>query len=73
MDKRGVLVCPKCGSRRIRQADSISGFITPPRYFCQNCYYSGYFIVEIGEEDEEEDNFEEFTTKRKEKGKGIWE
>lgn len=51
--KRGFLICPKCGSSKVKQADSISGFITPPRYFCQNCYYSGYFIVEISKEDDE--------------------
>lgn len=73
LNKRGYLVCPKCGSSKVKQADSISGFITPPRYFCQKCYYSGYFIVEIDEKDDAEKNFEGFATKRKEKGKRIWE
>ncbi|WXG40134.1 MAG: hypothetical protein WED07_04810 [Candidatus Freyarchaeum deiterrae] len=58
MTKRGVLVCPRCGSTRIRQADSISGVITPPRYFCPNCYYSGYFVVEKDkDEDKNKENY----------------
>ncbi|MEM3586793.1 MAG: hypothetical protein QXO71_05650 [Candidatus Jordarchaeaceae archaeon] len=57
-----VLICPNCGSSKIRQADSISGFITPPRYFCQNCYYSGHFIVEV---DREEKGLKKYTVKRK--------
>lgn len=85
--KRGFLVCPKCRSSKVKQADSISGFITPSRYFCENCYYSGYFIVEV---DGIKNNLEEFTRivgekapdftcgecqskKKKEKRKKRWE
>lgn len=48
-----LLVCPRCESKKIRLADSISGFITPPLYFCPDCYYIGYFIVEIDKEEEQ--------------------
>ena len=58
--KRGVLICPICGSRKIRQADSISYVITPPRYFCPNCYYQGYFVVEIDKDDEKKEEEDDF-------------
>jgi len=64
--RRGLLVCPRCGSSKVKQADSISGFITPSRYFCPDCGYSGYFIVEI---DKKEDRSEESGVRGKEKGK----
>ena len=41
-----VLVCPVCGSRRIIQ---ISTGITPTRYVCEDCGYTGYLVVEIEE------------------------
>lgn len=50
--KRVVLVCPRCGSKKIKLADSISGFITPHLYFCPKCYYQGYFVVEIDKEED---------------------
>jgi len=57
INKRGILVCPRCGSKKIRLWNSISGFITPPYYFCQNCHYSGYFIVEVDKEGDSEGSF----------------
>ena len=41
-----VLVCPACGSKRIIQ---IFTGITPTRYVCEDCGYTGYLVVEIEE------------------------
>lgn len=40
-------VCPKCGSKSIRQ---ILGQITGQLYKCPDCGYQGPFIVEANEE-----------------------
>jgi predicted RNA-binding Zn-ribbon protein involved in translation (DUF1610 family) len=46
--------CPACGSVKIKQQGSLSGWLLPPVYACQQCGYVGNLILEL-EEAEDED------------------
>ena len=49
------MACPACGSVRIRQQGSLSGWLLPPVYVCLQCGYVGSLVVELeGVEDEEQ-------------------
>ena len=37
--------CPACGSVRIRQQTSLSGWFLPPLYACQLCGYVGRLVL----------------------------
>jgi predicted RNA-binding Zn-ribbon protein involved in translation (DUF1610 family) len=39
--------CPACGSVRIRQQSSLTGWLLPPMYACQDCGYVGYLVLEL--------------------------
>ena len=43
-----VKVCPRCKSTHVRQVkSSISGWLAPPLYVCENCGFQSYSFVEI--------------------------
>jgi predicted RNA-binding Zn-ribbon protein involved in translation (DUF1610 family) len=44
-------VCPSCGSMRIRVEGSLSGWLLPPLYSCEECGYSGRLVLEVEESD----------------------
>ena len=51
-----IRVCPKCGSSRIGEAkSSVSGWLVPTTYYCEDkkCGYSGPVYVEVDDEDAE--------------------
>lgn len=45
--------CPTCGSVKIRQQGSLSGWLLPPVYACEECGYVGRLVLELEEEREE--------------------
>lgn len=45
--------CPACGSVRVRQQGSLSGWLLPPVYACLQCGYVGNLVLELEEEEEE--------------------
>ena len=51
--------CPSCGSMKIRQRGSLSGWLLPAVYACDDCGYVGQLVLELeeapGSENEEED------------------
>jgi predicted RNA-binding Zn-ribbon protein involved in translation (DUF1610 family) len=49
------LACPSCGSTRIRQQGSLSGWLLPAVYACHDCGYVGALILEIDEDPEHVD------------------
>jgi len=49
-----AFACPKCGSLKVKPAGSLSGWMTPAIYECQECGYVGSIILEIESEDEDE-------------------
>jgi len=38
---KGEIVCPVCGSKRLRRATALSGWLTGWRYYCEDCGYTG--------------------------------
>jgi predicted RNA-binding Zn-ribbon protein involved in translation (DUF1610 family) len=40
-------VCPSCGSTRIRQHGSLNGWLLPAVYVCEDCGYTGKFVLEL--------------------------
>jgi len=46
-----AFACPSCGSLKIRPAGSLSGWMTPAVYACQECGYIGSVILEIEPDD----------------------
>lgn len=52
------LACPSCGSVRIRQRGSLSGWLLPPVYACLQCGYVGSLVVELEETEREEEEHE---------------
>lgn len=52
-----VRICPRCGSTRLKEAKtSLSGWLVPSSYYCENCKYAGQVYVEV--EAEEIDRFQ---------------
>jgi len=49
-----AFACPACGSLKIRPAGSLSGWMTPAAYACQECGYVGRVILEIEPDDTDE-------------------
>jgi predicted RNA-binding Zn-ribbon protein involved in translation (DUF1610 family) len=41
--------CPACGSVRIKQQGSLSGWFLPPMYRCLQCGYFGSLVLELEE------------------------
>ncbi len=71
-----VKVCPRCKSTRVRQVKStISGWLAPALYVCEDCGFQSYTFVEIpldeldafrrAVEENEENNSEEYDEKDK--------
>ncbi|MGQ4871534.1 MAG: hypothetical protein ACTSPX_06760 [Candidatus Thorarchaeota archaeon] len=43
-----VRVCPRCGSTKISAIrTSVSGWLVPSSYYCEECHYSGPIYVEV--------------------------
>ncbi|MBS7644455.1 MAG: hypothetical protein QW569_05900 [Candidatus Bathyarchaeia archaeon] len=46
--RRGLLaICPRCGSPRVNQLNSLGGWLTPPIYICGECGYAGPILLEL--------------------------
>ena len=45
-----ALACPKCGSLKVKQSGSLSGWFTPAMYACEECGYAGTLVVELEED-----------------------
>jgi predicted RNA-binding Zn-ribbon protein involved in translation (DUF1610 family) len=49
------LACPRCGSLKVRQQGSLSGWLLPPTYCCSDCGYLGLLVLELEQKGEEKD------------------
>jgi hypothetical protein len=54
-----AIYCPRCASPKIRLSSTLSYWLTPQQYYCENCGYVGIIVMELEEEKQE--------TKEKEK------
>jgi len=48
-----IPICPKCNSTKIRQETSISGWLLPEKWICDNCGYTGILVKEIDTDERE--------------------
>ncbi|MEM2609617.1 MAG: hypothetical protein QXM13_03840 [Candidatus Bathyarchaeia archaeon] len=46
------IYCPKCGSLKIRLSSSLDYWLTPKKYFCEECGYLGPIVMELEENNE---------------------
>jgi len=46
-EKPGKRLCPACGSPEIRLSDGWSGWLTPERFTCRKCGYTGPLVMEL--------------------------
>lgn len=47
------LACPVCGGLKVRQQGSLSGWLIPPVYSCEECGYVGRVVLELEKESQE--------------------
>jgi predicted RNA-binding Zn-ribbon protein involved in translation (DUF1610 family) len=48
-----AFACPSCGSLRIKPSGSLSGWMTPAVYTCEQCGYVGRIILEVEPSDDD--------------------
>ncbi|MEM0057322.1 MAG: hypothetical protein QXG58_01230 [Candidatus Bathyarchaeia archaeon] len=46
------IYCPRCGSPKIRLFSSLNYWLTPKKYFCEDCGYTGPIVMELEENKE---------------------
>ncbi len=50
------IYCPRCCSPKIDLSSELDIWLTPKKYLCENCGYTGPIVMEIDIEKEEESN-----------------
>lgn len=45
------IYCPRCGSSQIHLSSSLNYWLTPKKYVCENCGYTGPVIMELEKEE----------------------
>ena len=45
-------ICPACGSTKLKQQGSLSGWLLPAIYACEECGYVGGVVLELEDESE---------------------
>jgi predicted RNA-binding Zn-ribbon protein involved in translation (DUF1610 family) len=45
------IYCPRCGSQKIHLSSSLDYWLTPKKYVCKNCGYTGPIIMELEKEE----------------------
>jgi len=45
-------MCPACGSMKVKQQGSLSGWLLPAVYACEECGYVGRVVLEREDEGE---------------------
>jgi len=48
------IYCPRCCSPKINLSSELDIWLTPKKYLCKNCGYTGPIVMEIDIEKEEE-------------------
>ncbi len=49
--KPSQIYCPCCASPKIRLASSLSVWLTPKQYICEECGYTGIIVMELEKEE----------------------
>jgi transcription elongation factor Elf1 len=50
--KPAQIYCPRCCSPKISLSSSLDLWLTPKKYVCNNCGYTGSIIMELEKEEE---------------------
>jgi transcription elongation factor Elf1 len=50
--KPSQIYCPRCCSPKISLSSSLDLWLTPKKYVCNNCGYTGPIIMELEKEEE---------------------
>jgi predicted RNA-binding Zn-ribbon protein involved in translation (DUF1610 family) len=50
------IYCPRCCSPKINLSSELNIWLTPKKYLCENCGYTGPIVMEIDIEKEEGSN-----------------
>lgn len=45
------IYCPRCGSPEVHLSSSLDYWLTPKKYVCDKCGYSGPLVMELIEEE----------------------
>ncbi|HID19118.1 TPA: hypothetical protein EYP27_06215 [Candidatus Bathyarchaeota archaeon] len=48
--KQRRLLCPRCGSNRLKPYSPLNGWLTPTQYICEECGYKGAIVLEEAED-----------------------
>jgi predicted RNA-binding Zn-ribbon protein involved in translation (DUF1610 family) len=47
-----TIYCPRCGSSKIHLFTSLDYWLTPKKYVCDDCGYSGPIVMELEKEEQ---------------------
>jgi transposase-like protein len=53
--KPARIYCPRCCSPKIHLSSGFDTWLTPQKYVCENCGYTGQIIMELEKEEESSD------------------
>jgi transposase-like protein len=53
--KPARIYCPRCCSPKIHLSSGFDTWLTPQKYICENCGYTGQIIMELEKEEESSD------------------
>lgn len=51
--KPSAIYCPRCASQKIHLSSSFDYWLTPRKYFCEDCGYLGQIVMELEKEEDE--------------------
>jgi predicted RNA-binding Zn-ribbon protein involved in translation (DUF1610 family) len=57
--KPAPVFCPKCASPKIRLSSSLDSWLTPEKYLCPECGYTGIVVMELEKEKPEKEKEKE--------------
>jgi len=49
--KPSKIYCPRCGSPKLHLSSGFDYWLTPKKYTCENCGYTGPIVMELEKED----------------------
>jgi uncharacterized Zn finger protein len=52
------IYCPRCCSPKIKLTSSLSYFLTPKQYYCEECGYVGPVVMELEKDEKEKEETE---------------
>jgi ribosomal protein L37AE/L43A len=57
--KPAAIFCPRCASPKIHLTSSLSIWLTPRQYYCEECGYVGIVVMELEEDKQDKQEKEE--------------